>query len=87
MQAYIRITCTYFIIYHVLLSITSPVYKHHVKRVDAVGSSMLAQLSEYVFGGRVQADQRLCQTQIMVYYANLRLAATSRARLLASMVC
>jgi hypothetical protein len=49
MQANIRITCIYLALCHVLLSTTSPIYKHHVKRFVGVGSSRLAQLSEYAF--------------------------------------
>jgi hypothetical protein len=52
MQANIRITLIYLAICHLLLTATSPAYKHQLKRFEAVCSSKVAMLSEYAAEGR-----------------------------------
>ncbi|KAF6258170.1 hypothetical protein COO60DRAFT_1143533 [Scenedesmus sp. NREL 46B-D3] len=51
MQANIRITCFYLALCHLLLTTTSPAYKHQLKRLGGVGSNTLAQLSFGYLGG------------------------------------
>lgn len=51
MQANIRITCIYLALCHVLLTATSPAYKHELQRLVGACSSRLADLGEYAIAG------------------------------------